>query len=79
MRRWLSLGRRRKYGWEARLRDGTVERDVEIDRVLQCGRYPRRWLGNTARRRAACGTEARGPWVEYPTGYPLLDVGRERH
>lgn len=78
VRRWLSFGRRRKYVWGARFRDGTVERDVDIDRVLQCGRCPADgWATRHAAERA-CGTEGRGPWVEYPTGYPLVDDGRER-
>ena len=75
VRRWPSFGRRRKYVWEARFSDGTVERDVDIDRVLQCGRYPADgWVTRHAAEEA-CDIEDTGPWVAYPAGSPLPDDG----
>ncbi|GAA4391123.1 hypothetical protein GCM10023153_08660 [Ornithinibacter aureus] len=79
LRRGMPFGRRRKYVWEARLRDGTLERDVDIDHVLQCGRCPADGWATRHAAEPACGTEGRGPWIEYPTGYPLVDDGRDSH
>ena len=65
--------RRRVVRYDARFADGRVERDVNLDSVLQGRRLPADAWATRDAAEAACPEVGTGTWVEYATGRPLAD------
>lgn len=65
------LGAKRVYTYDVRFANGAEERDVNIDDVLQGGRYPAdAWAARHAAEKA-CRDTGPGAWVRYPSGCSL--------
>lgn len=59
------------FSYDVRFRDGKVQRDVNLDAVLQGARYPADFHPVKEGAQAVAGDGAPGEWVDYPYGRPL--------
>ncbi|WP_394253607.1 hypothetical protein [Arthrobacter pityocampae] len=75
--RSLILRRKRVWPWlvyDVRYRNGEVQHDVDLSKVLMHGRYPADFWSTRHGADAVAGTDgAPGRWVDYPYGHPLTD------
>jgi hypothetical protein len=71
-RRSLIFGRT-YLSYDVRFKDGEIQKDVNLDAVLQGARFPADYRTVKHGAMAVAGDGAPGEWVDYPYGRPLHD------